>query len=378
MKIAMLGLKGIPVPAGVEVVAEQVGSRLVQRGHQVTVYVRSHYTPRSLTEYKGMRLVHLPSIPTKHFDAITHSFLASFAVLANRPDILHIHGTGSSIFGLHPRLWGIKTVVQSHGLDWQRAKWGCFARMYLRLTDYSTVHFPTAATAVSQKMTQYYQQFSPREVIYIPNGIPSVKRTAPRLIRQYGLAGDDYLLFAARLVPEKGAHYLIEAYQRFDTTKKLVIAGDDSYNSSYCRELKSRAGKNVIFTGFVQGALLQEFLSNAYLYILPSEVEGLSIGLLEAMGYGNCVLTSDIPENLEVIGDAGFTFRTRSVDDLETEMRSLLQNEELVCSRRQMSQVRVQNLFDWEAVTDQFEQLYNNIYYPRPKIALSLSKKRNF
>jgi len=363
MKIAMFGIKGIPVPAGAEVVAEEVGSRLVQRGHQVTVYVRSHYTPRTLTEYKGMRLVHLPSIPTKNLDAITHSFLSALAAMLSDADVVHIHSTGNSIFAFLPRLRGIKTVVQSHGLDWQRAKWGRFAKWYLRLTDYSTVHFPNAATAVSRKMADYYQRLSGREVVYIPNGVADVERAAPDLIRRYGLEGDDYLLFAARLVPEKGAHYLIEAYRRLGTSKKLVIAGDDDYGASYSQGLKAQASDRIIFPGFAQGALLQEFLSNAYLYVLPSEIEGLSTGLLEAMNYGNCVLTSDIEENLEVVGEAGLTFQSRSVDDLAAKLQSLIQNEELVRSRRLLSRERARALFDWETITDRVEKLYRDIIF---------------
>ena len=363
MKIAMFGIKGIPVPAGAEVVAEQVGSRLVQRGHQVTVYVRPHYTPRTLTEYKGMRLIHLPSIPTKNLDAITHSFLSTLAVMASDAEVVHIHSTGNSIFAFLPRLRGMKTVVQSHGLDWQRAKWGRFAKWYLRLTDYSTVHFPNAVTAVSRKMTDYYQRLSRRKVVYIPNGVADVERVRPNLIRQFGLEGDDYLFFAARFVPEKGAHYLIEAFERLATPKKLVLAGDGDYGNAYARTLKSHASERIIFPGFAQGALLQEFLSNAYLYILPSEIEGLSTGLLEAMNYGNCVLTSDIEENLEAVSEAGFTFQSRSVDDLAEKLQVLVSNEDLVRSRRLDSQERVRAFYNWETVTDQFEKLYRDIIF---------------
>ncbi len=366
MKIAMFGIKGIPVPAGAEVVAEQVGSRLAQRGHQVTVYVRPNYSDPKIKTYKGMRLVHLPSIPTKNLDAITHGFLASLAVIASDAEIVHIHATGSSIFALLPRLFGIKTVVQSHGLDWQRAKWGKFAKFYLRLTDYSTVHFPNATTAVSEKMTDHYQRMTPRKVLYIPNGIAKCQKAQPDLIRQYGVEGNDYLFFASRFVPEKGLHYLIEAFERLNTNKKLILAGDGEYNSEYARKLKTYASDKIIFTGFVQGALLQELLSNAYIYILPSEIEGLSTGLLEAMNYGNCVLVSDIQENLEVIEDVGFTFKNRNVDDLEARLRYLLQNEELVKSYKIAAEKHVSKLYDWETTTDMFEKLYKQILAGQP------------
>ena len=320
MKISMFGIKGFPVPGGAESVVEQIGSRLVARGHDVTVYVRTNFIQPGLTEYKGMHLVHLPSAHTKNLDTITHGFLASLCVLMTRPDIVHIHSTGSSVFALLPRLLGLKTVVQSHGLDWQRAKWGAFAKFYLHLTDYSTVHFPNATTAVSLKLVNYYQSLTKRPIYHIPNGVSTGEWNAPNLIRQYGLQGRDYILFASRFVPEKGIQHLIDAFNSLDTDKKLVLAGDDNYGSLYAKQIKGQASERIICPGFVSGALLQEFLSNAYLYVLPSEIEGLSTGLLEAMGYGNCVLVSDIEENLEVIGSAGLSFQSRSTTDLATKL----------------------------------------------------------
>ena len=362
MKIAMFGIKGIPVPAGAENVAEQVGSRLVERGHKVTVYVRPHYTPLSLKEYKGMRFIHLPSIPTKNLDAISHGFLSSLAVLGSHVDIVHIHLTGNSIFALLPRLFGIKTVVQSHGLDWQRAKWGPLAKRLLKLSDYSTVYFPNATSAVSKKMTDYYQKLSHRRVVYIPNGVNVAERIGPDMIgKMYGLRGDDYIFFAARFVPEKGAHYLIEAFSKLNTDKKLVIAGDGVLGDSYAEKLKKHASENIIFPGFVRGSLLQEFLSNAWLYVLPSEIEGLSTGLLEALSYGNCVLVSDIEENLEAIGPAGYTFKNKSVDDLALQMNYLLDNADIVREYKVKARDYSNEMYSWEVVTDQFESLYTSL-----------------
>lgn len=361
MKIAMFGIKGIPVPAGAENVAEQVGSRLVQRGHQVTVYVRPHYTPRTLKEYKGMRLVHLPSIPSKNLDAITHGFLSSLAAMASDAEVIHIHSTGNSIFSLLPRLLGKKTVVQSHGLDWQRAKWGKFAKFYLRLTDYSSIYFPNTITAVSKKMTAYYQNLTGRKVLYIPNGVSPPEHLPPNRIRQYGLEGNDYILFAARLVPEKGAHYLMEAYSRLKPDKKLVIAGDGAFKDPYAERLKMQATDRIIFPGFVRGDLFHEFIGNAYLYALPSEMEGLSTGLLEAMSYGNCVLASDIEENLEVIGTAGVSFKSKNIDDLEKKLSYLLSNKREVENFRALASMRVKMHFDWEAISDRFEMLYTSL-----------------
>ena len=371
MRIAMLGIKGIPCPAGAENVAEQLGARLVARGHQVTVYVRPHYTPREVREYRGIRLVHLPSIPTKNFDAITHSALATFQVLRSRPDVVHIHSIGSALFAPLPRLFRIPSVVQSHGLDWQRAKWGALAKTYLRLSDLFFVNFPTAATAVSQKMQRYYAARYNRPVHYIPNGVSPAQPIPPQEIHKLGLEKDGYILFAARLVKEKGCHYLLEAYGQLGCpSKKLVIAGDAKYADCYADGLKSQACENILFPGFVQGRLLQELLSNAYLYVLPSEIEGLSTGLLEAMSYGNCVLVSDIEENLEATGDAGLSFRSADPADLKSKLAYLLDHPEVTHEYRARAQAHVRTHFDWDRVTDQYEALYTSLLSPH-RLALA-------
>ena len=357
----MFGIKGVPVPAGAEIVAEQVGSRLVQRGHQVTLYVRAHYTPRILKEYKGMRLVHLASIPTKNFDAITHSFLACLAAIFSDAEIIHIHATGNSVFAWLPRLFGKKTIVQSHGLDWQRAKWGRFAKIYLRLSDYSTVHFPNAVTAVSKKMTAYYQGLTRRPISYIPNGVEHRESQPPNLIHSLGLRGNDYILFAARFVPEKGAHYLIQAFNRINTDKKLVLAGDGSYGDQYAEQLKKQASEKILFPGFVQGQLFEELLSNAYLFVLPSDIEGLSTGLLEAMSFGNCVLVSDIEENIEAVGDAGCIFEAGNAHDLMLKLSDLLTNVYRVKQYRTLAKERAGVYDDWDKVTDEIEALYREL-----------------
>lgn len=361
MKIVMMGLKGIPCPGGVETVVEEIGSRLVKRGNEVVVFVRPHYTPRTLKEYKGMRLINLPSIPTKNLDAITHSFLSVFGAIGVRPDIIHIHSTGNSIFAFLPRWLGIPTVVTSHGLDWQRAKWGNFAKSFLKFTDLTTCTFPSATTAVSQKMQRYYQETYKRKVFYIPNGANEVKNLPPNEILKLGLKGNDYLFFASRLVPEKGCHYLIEAYKNLDTDMKLVIAGDGVLGDEYAKSLKKESNPNILFLGFVKGDLLKELLSNAYLYCLPSEIEGLSAGLIEAMSYQNCVLVSDIEENREAIGNSGITFKNKSVSDLIEKLDYLLKHPEVVENQRKDCYEDVSSRYNWDKVTDEYEQLYQSL-----------------
>jgi len=361
LKILIFGIKGLPLPAGAEYVVEEVGSRLAAKGHDVFVYVRPHFTPRSENEYRSMKLIHLPSIATKNLDAITHSFLASFAAIGKRPDIIHIHSTGNSIFAFHPRIFGIPTIATSHGLDWKRKKWGKFAQTYLKFTDYSITHFPTTTTAVSLNLQHYYEEKFHRPVIYIPNGVNPAQRERADEIRKLGLKGDDYILFAARLVPEKGAHYLIEAYNTLDNPKKkLIIAGDSIYGDTYAEKLKNNINKNILFPGFVKGKLLRELFSNAYIYVLPSEIEGLSTGLLEAMNYENCVLVSDIKENQEAIGDEGFTFVSRSVEDLRLKLDYLINHPSVVKEYRKMAATSVRDRYDWDNVTKSYEKLYFN------------------
>jgi len=362
MHIVMLGAKGIPLPAGIDNVIEQVGVRLVQRGHRVTVYVRSHYTPRGQVNYRGLRLLHVPSIRTRSLDAITATFFATLLSIREKPDIAHIHSQGLSVYAPLPRMFGIKTIVQSHGLDWQRAKWGAFARSYLRMTDYTTTAFPDATVVVSRKLQRYYQAHSKRSIFFIPNGVSPIESNSVSAIRDFGLVGGDYILFAARLVPEKWCHGLLDAYQRiYHPNKKLVIAGDSFYGDPYATALKAKASENILFPGFVTGRAMKELMEHAYFYVLPSEIEGLSTGLLEAMSYGKCVLVSDIEENLEVVGDCGVTFRTKDAADLTHKLNYLLENPKIVKELGEKARIQVSALYDWEEITSQYETLYQDL-----------------
>jgi glycosyltransferase involved in cell wall biosynthesis len=358
----MLGVKGIPHTGGIENVVEQLGTRLVKKGHEVIVYVRPHYTPRHLKEYRGMTLIHLPSIHTKHLDAVTHTSLASLHVAWLGADVVHIHSIGLSILAPITRAWGIKTVVQSHGLDWQRDKWGKLAKTCLRLTDYTTVFFPNVTTVVSQKMQKYYQDRFGRKVTYIPNGVSDLAKADPQKICDFGLHGDDYILFASRLVPEKGCHYLLEAYRQLgNPAKKLVIAGDANYGDHYVADLKKRESENILFLGFVKGRLFEELMSNAYIYVLPSEIEGLSTGLLEAMSYGNCVLISDIEENIEVVGESGVSFTSGNIQDLRDKLAYLLACKDIVEKHKDKARAHVLSYYNWDNVADQYEALYGSL-----------------
>jgi|GEM_PF-53507 len=358
LRILMIGQKGVPATyGGIERHVEEIGARMVQRGHDVRIYCRPHYT-RQRGRHRGMGIIVRPSINTKYLDTLTHTLVCSLDVLFRRADIVHYHALGPSPFALLPRLRGIKTIVTVHGLDWEREKWGLLAAYILQRCEYPAIHFPDATIVVSQTLENYFAdkyQIRPR---YIPNGTPDPLWRAPSEIRQYGVGERDYILFVGRLTPEKGAHFLLEAFNRIDTPMKLVIAGGTSNTDDYVASLKSYESERVRMIGYVYGDTLAELWSNAALVVLPSTMEGLSIALLEAVSYGKCVLISDIPENVEVMGDCAPRFRSRDVDDLEARLRYLLAHPEVVASFEAMTKERISRRFSWETIVDDIEQTY--------------------
>jgi glycosyltransferase involved in cell wall biosynthesis len=359
LKIAFLGLKGIPFPAGIENFTEEVGARLAARGHEVTVYVRPYCDVGD--RFKGMRIQHLPSVNTKHLDAITHTLLASVHVLGTDADIVHYHALGPSVFAWLPRLAGRATVSQVHGLDWERKKWGWFARQCLRTAEYAALYFPHRTLAISRSLVSYFAAHYGREVDYVPTGVTPGEHHSPALIREWGLEGGDYLLFLGRLVPEKGCHYLLEAFAGLDTPYKLVIAGPASHTEEYAEQLRSAAGPNVIFTGAVTGQLLDELYSNAYLYVLPSDVEGLPHSLLHALSFGKCVLASDIDANCEAMGECGVSFPRGDVAALRSRLTELLADPARVETLAAQGPARVQREYTWDAVVDRMEASYRSV-----------------
>jgi glycosyltransferase involved in cell wall biosynthesis len=267
------------------------------------------------------------------------------------------------MFCFLPRFLGQKVVVQGHGIEWMRSRWGFLVKTFLKLSEIPSVRFPHAIAVVSKVQQEYLKERYGVESVYIPPGVnpPQIEKTD--LIKRYGLQGNGYILFAARLVREKGAHYLIDAYKQLNTDLKLMIAGDAQHEDRYKSELYKLAegDKNIIFTGFVTGKLLHELFSNCYLFVLPSEVEGLPTALLEAMSYGNCCLASSIPENLEALNGYGYTFRNKDVRDLVEKLKMLIENEDLVTSVKEKAKQHVIENHSWDNIKDRFEELYKGM-----------------
>ncbi len=358
MKIAMLGQKGIPATyGGIERHVEELCMRLVDRGHDVTVYCRPYYT-KIKGDYRGIRIVTIPSVRTKHLDTATHCALAIPHILANNYDIVHFHALGPSLFANLPQLRGMRTVVTVHGLDWQREKWGSFATWVLRRCEHTSIFYPDRTIVVSKALRDYFEDQYGKIVTYIPNGTVLPHMRQAEQIKAMGIEPGKYILFVGRLVPEKGCHYLLDAYRQLDTDMELVIAGGTSFSSEYVDKLHAMGGDRVRFLGYIYGDVLDELYSNANVFVLPSDLEGLPIALLEAMSFGNCCLTSNIPENLEVIGDCGETFRKGDVKDLAGKLAVLLENPERCKAMGTRAHRHVLETYDWDGVTLHTEAIY--------------------
>lgn len=376
----MIGQKGIPATyGGIEKAVEEISTRLVRRGHKVTVFTRPHYKTVNGT-YRGVSIRVLPSLNTKHLDAISHTLLSTLYSLFAFFDIVHYHALGPSLLSFAPRLFGIPTVVTVHGLDWQREKWGRGAKAALKVGECCSVNFPNETVVVAKTLRRYFLSKYRRRVHYIPNGVKVSGKIPLNALKRYGLNGGDYILFVGRLVPEKGCHYLIEAFRRTEAEHRLLIVGGSSATADYIEHLKGRAkdDQRIIFAGYLYGKELQEAYSNAYLFVLPSTLEGLPIVLLEALSYGNCVLASDIPANLEVLKPSenkkyGFLFRSGDEDDLYKKLEYLIANPDRVIEYKAEAEDLLRREYDWERVVDAYERIYTAAMKHGGKIPADLS-----
>ena len=352
MKIAMIGHKQIPGRSGgVEVVVEELSTRMAQT-NEVTVYNRKN-GKKQLKEYNGVHINEVFTINKKSLDALIYSFLASLKVLFKKYDVIHYHALGPSVMLIIPKIFKRKTkiVATVHGLDWQRAKWGGFGTKYLKLGEKIIAKYADEVIVLSKNMQKYFKDNYNRDTIYIPNGIPENKKLTPNKIKQFNLSEKSYILFLSRIVPEKGLHYLIDAYNKMDTDKKLVIAGTSSNTNDYYNEIveKTKQNPNIIMTGFVSGELLNELYTNAALFVLPSEIEGMPMVLLEAISYDIPVLASNIPENVEIVGIEN-TFKSKNVDDLKKQIEKKLENNISVNINKEK--------YDWDNITEETLNVY--------------------
>lgn len=365
LRIAFLGMKCMPAlgQGGVEVVVEELSTRMAKLGHQVTCYNRSGKQggKKGLTTYKGVRIVNVPTIDKRGLAAMSASTMAAIRAAFGPYDVVHFHAEGPCAMLWLPKLMGKRCIATIHGLDHQRAKWGKLASTYIMLGEKCAVRFADEVIVLSKGVQDYFQKTYGRKTRFIPNGVNRPKLHEADLIRKkYGLEKDGYILFLARLVPEKGLNYLIQAYRQVQTDKKLVIAGGTSDTDQFVKELKALAAGDdrILFTGFVRGQMLEELYSNAYLYTLPSDLEGMPLSLLEAMSYGNCCLVSDIAECTEVVEDKAMVFRQGNVEDLREKLQTACDQEKLVQGYKKNAAEFICGKYDWDEVAAETVRLY--------------------
>lgn len=370
MKIAHIGSRGFPgFNAGVEKCLEEICPRLMARGHDVTLYCSNEVTTAEPI-YKNTIMKRTAAIPTKHLETLSRVAVATWQSLFESYDIVHFHSIGPALLSGISRLGRAKTVVTVHGLDWQRSKWGGLARWTLKAGEVSSVLFPHRTIVVSKYLYRYFEEHYHKKVLYIPNGVTPSLPLAPSIIKEkFGLGSGDFILFAARLTPEKECHTLIEAYKKIKTNKKLVIAGAQWHSEGYEAQLhrQARGHPNIIFTGWAEGDMMRELYSNAYLFCLPSTIEGLSLALLEAMSYGVCPLVSDITENLDVIEDHGVSFETENVTDLRGKLEDLLKHPEKASGYGRSAKKFVAERYNWDDVTTELEKVYTGLRVSLPQ-----------
>lgn len=370
MQIAMMGQKRIPSrEGGVEIVVEELSTRMVKAGHSVTCYNRSghhvsgkEYDGTALKEYKGVKLKSVFTVNRKGLAAMTSSFFGALCVAFGRYDVVHFHAEGPCAMLWLPKLFGKRCIATIHGIDWQREKWkNGFGSKYIKFGEKMAAKYADEIVVLSKGVQDYFQKTYGRKTVFIPNGVDRPKRHLPQqILEKYGLQKDSYILYLGRLVPEKGEHYLIEAFKNVQTDKKLVIAGGSSDTDEYMEKLKKMAvgDDRIIFTGFVQGQMLEELYSNTYVYTLPSDLEGMPLSLLEAMSYGNCCLTSDIAECAEVIEDKALLFKKSDISDLRERLQFVCDYPDEVKKLKHGAADFICQKYNWDNVVEQTLKLY--------------------
>lgn len=371
LNIAMLGHKRIPSrEGGIEIVVEELSTRMVKEGHSVTCYNRSghhvsgkEFDGGSLEEYRGVKLKSVFTINRKGLAAMTSSFFGAICAAFGKYDVVHFHAEGPCAMLWLPKLFGKRCIATIHGIDWQRAKWGGFASRYIKFGEKVAAKYADEIIVLSEGVQKYFMDTYGRKTVFIPNGVNRPILCDPQLIKEkFGIDKDEYILFLGRLVPEKGITYLIEAFTGVTTEKKLVIAGGSSDTDAFSQELKKLAegDDRIVFTGFVQGQMLEELYSNAYVYTLPSDLEGMPLSLLEAMSYGNCCITSDIAECAEVVEDKAILFKKSDIDDLKENLQYACDNPDAVKKLKDGAADFICQKYNWDDVVEQTLRLYQS------------------
>ncbi|HAP7671304.1 TPA: glycosyltransferase family 4 protein [Enterococcus faecium] len=369
LKICMLGHKRIPSrEGGIEIVVEELATRMVALGHEVTCYNRSghhvsgkEFDQHKNKEYKGVKLKTIFTLNIKGIAAMSSSVFGGIRAAFGKYDVVHFHAEGPCAMLWLPKLFGKRCVETIHGLDHQREKWNKLASTYIMLGEKCAVKFADEIIVLSESVQNYFEDIYGRKTRFIPNGVKKIEiKSAGLITEKYGLTKDSYILFLGRLVPEKGIRYLIEAFKDVQTDKKLIIAGGSSDTDEFANELKelAKGDERIIFTGFVQGQELEELYSNAYIYTLPSDLEGMPLSLLEAMSYGNCCIVSNISECTEVVEDKAMIFKKSDVSDLKIRLEEACNQSEMVKVLKNQATEFICSKYNWDKIVQETLNLY--------------------
>lgn len=365
MKIAMIGHKRIPGrEGGIEVVVEELTTRMAKRNHMVTAYNRNKKNVKKLKEYNKVEIINVPTIEKKSTDAIVYSFIASILCLFKKYDIIHYHGIGPSLMLIIPKIFKKKVVVTVHGLNYKTPKWKGLGAKVMKLGEKVTAKFANTIIVLSKEQQKYFKEKYNRETIYIPNGVTINDINEPNIIKsKWNLEKDKYILFLSRVVPGKGLEYLIDAYKQINTNVQLIIAGGTEYVDDFYDMIVKKVAddKRIKMIGFVKGEEISELYSNARAFIFPSEAEGMPMCLLEALSFNTPCLVSDIPENLNVAFDYVTSFESKNTEDLKIKLEKILNNNKKSMNSREY----IKNEYSWEKIVDDtlnvYKQLINNI-----------------
>ncbi len=359
MKIAVLGTRGVPASyGGFETFAEELGARLADRGHAVTIYGRPHYVPKDLRHHRGARLVVLPTIRHKYLDTVTHTLASTLHALLEGYDVALVCNAANAIFSGWPRLVGTRVVLNVDGLERQRRKWNLAGRAWYLLSERLATLLPNAIVTDARVIQEYYRQRYGVDSTFIPYGSDLERVQCTGTLSRLGLEPRQYFLYVSRLEPENNAHAVVSGFELAQLDRRLVIVGDAPYAQRYIESLKRAAGPRVVFTGAIYGEGYRELQSQALAYVHATEVGGTHPALVEAMGFGNCVVVNDVPENREVAGDAALYFETAQPASLAAALRRILAEPALRERLGAAAAARARRLFSWDNITDQYERLF--------------------
>jgi glycosyltransferase involved in cell wall biosynthesis len=362
VRIAVVGTRGIPSNyGGFETFAEELAVRLVARGHDVTVYGRSHYVPRTLRDYRGVRLVVLPTLRHKYLDTVVHTALSVCHTLAGRYDVVLVCNAANALFCGLPRLVGARVALNVDGLERQRRKWNAFGRAWYRVSERLATILPDAVVTDARVIERYYAERYGTATSFIPYGADLPVPAGTGTLDRFGLVPGEYVLYVSRLEPENNALAVIEGFQKSKLNKKLAVVGDAPYAREYIARLRNAAGPRVVFTGGVYGDGYRELQSHAFVYVHATEVGGTHPALVEAMGFGNCVLVNDVPENREVAGESALYFHATAPETLAALLDRVAADPALRERVAAGARERARSAFSWNMVTDRYETLFRRL-----------------